>query len=232
MRHDRIKQKKIITIIYAHLDSNEKYLCLVTYIDTIKNAYMAVSSDKDFASDKIIELLSKTNVFYVERMAQFQAYKYLIEKITDNDAWIVLADNIVRDYNIVWELKDEKYVCCGDNILDNYCVRVDYCKLFFLHCCDVQLRNRYCDVYYIKFLTHCDKSYNSMIMNLCSSNIKDLFDLFMASCYELCNVHHWLSFCQHHCVSFDDAVKKLAIKYYSQYYAEHIFNNKNISSIS
>lgn len=214
-------------------------------------------------------------------LRQFEHYKFLSNEyaeLDENETWILFSDdddkwseNRLAAYhymiNCVGEKKDEydltTSICytsqknkpdtnyVGSYI--DYCVKFKYLKIFFANASEQQLKHKFCDCYFVKFLctygsgklkrAFCatdDILYdwikreekNEPKINLKNALTKNL-DLFIAQ-YTKPTAQKWIKFCDMYSKNkisnneVPDELKRYIIILYMNNYQDHIFADKHI----
>ena len=138
---------------------------------------ISLSLDPNISPKELTNLLNiiEQNQFKVylqdHQLSQFEHYKFLVNQLEDLDTWILFSDDDDKwasDRILTYELiinnltteQNNKItsICCvpeSENSINNYvsyCVKLPYCKIFFDHATDVQIKHKFCDCYFVKFI--------------------------------------------------------------------------------
>jgi len=249
----------------------------VDYVDDL-DVKISISHDKTMRVTHIMDLLKMIKMmefkFYFQenQMNLFEHYDFLTKQLnTDEDIWILFSDdgfwaeNRLAAYHcMIHNIPEMDYSNTTaiyyrsnsqENSYTDYCVRLKYLKIFFMHATPAQMKHDLCQYYFIKFI----HSYGRNILRLghCQSdavlyeqtNIDDdklsipegqrtvpeqmmiSLDLFMAK-HSKQNVEEWLKFCDINSDNMitkgniSDDTKRQLIKIYLDNYGAHLFNNK------
>ncbi|XWV25757.1 hypothetical protein QJ857_gp1331 [Tupanvirus soda lake] len=235
----------------------------------------------------LFEKINKNNFkfyFHDKQLCQFEHYKFLVSKLNhfnDNDTWILFsddddewADNRLAAYhhmiNYIKITEYDKTTCiCYTNDKTktvstytgsyiDYCVKLKYLKIFFDHVTNEQIKHKFCDCYFVKFLctyglgvlkrAFCatddtlyywmqhtedtDYSEKNKPMKL-KESLENNLDLYVAQ-YSNPTAADWIKFCDVYTNNkitngeISPEMKKFIIRIYLEKFQNHIFDSKNL----
>ena len=233
----------------------------------------------------LLNSVNKLNLkihYHDSKLYQFEHYKFLTNQLEiDDDTWILFSDDddewaenrLAAYHYMINYLKDkdiQEYnritaVCYtnennknGSNYIGSYvdyCIKFKYLKIFIEYATDEQLKHKFCDCYFVKFIhmygigilkhafsatddilynwiKYTDADYNKHPKHMHFEEIlADNLDLYIAQ-YTNPNVTDWLKFCFLYCENkmnnktITTEMKRYMIKLYLDNYENHIFANK------
>ena len=146
--------------------------------DSKKNIYISLSADID--TSKIIKKINNfgfTLLFSETKLSQFQHYSKLINILNEQNIWIIFSDDddvwdnyrlatyekILNHDNIknmtfiktkpTAILNGDEYTFSNEDNYVNYCIPIKYVKMFFDSVTENILLNKFCDVFFVTFIT-------------------------------------------------------------------------------
>ena len=151
--------------------------------DSEKNIYISLSADNNIDTSKIIKKINSlgfTLLFSETKLSQFQHYSKLINIVNEQNIWIIFSDDddvwdnyrlatyekILNHDNIknmtfikiiptaiLSQMKGNKYTFSNEDNYVNYCIPIKYVKMFFDSVTENILLNKFCDVFFVTFIT-------------------------------------------------------------------------------
>ena len=209
-----------------------------------------------------------------EHLSQFEHYKFLCSQLDEYDAedtWILFSDdddewaqNRMAAYHYMINYvaqressQDTSSICYTNdktktsstyigNYID-YCVKIKYLRIFFSIATDAQLKHKYGDCYFVRFM--CTYGAGKLKKAFCATDdilyhwikrensekvqfedaVRNNLDLYMAQ-YTKPNASDWLRFCFLYCDEkikgghISDQAKKFIVKLFLNNYENHLFN--------